>query len=88
MTVLNISLNGGLTLHPASMEPPAQTMEVLTVLPHQPLLVQVWWSIRGRWACFSWLERDPPAGGNTKGWKSEKWKHGCGKDEEDIGTML
>lgn len=48
-------------MHPASAPPPPHTMVVLTVLPHQSLLVQVLWSIRGRWACFSWEGRLPPA---------------------------
>lgn len=60
-----------LTLHPASAPPPPHTMVVFTVLPHQSLLVQVEWPTRGRYACFSWADRGPPAATKKKG--------GCGK---------
>lgn len=54
-----------LTLHPASAPPPPHTMVVFTVLPHQSLWVQVEWPTRGRYACFSWADRGPPAAKKT-----------------------
>jgi len=52
-----------LTLQPDKLAPPAQIMDSLTVPPHQEELEQVLWSTEGMWACFSWADSGPPAGG-------------------------
>ena len=53
----------GLTLQLArSPSPPAQTMLVVTRLPHQSFLEQLSWLTTGRRACWRASARGPPAG--------------------------